>query len=98
VHVQPFLQDVAARQEEIQRPAHVEGGEGHHRADHQPEQAVFAEGDAVQAAHQHHRQQELHRLVEGLHHAERQRAALQPAERDRLGGGVHCIIPWKSCA
>ena len=59
----------------IERPAHVERGHRHERADGEPDQPVFAEGGRVEAAHQQNRQKELKRLVERLHHAERGRGA-----------------------
>src|SRR5262249_16173738 len=44
---------------------------------------VFAEGRRVEAAHQDDRQQELHALVERLHHAQGKGPALQAVQGDR---------------
>jgi hypothetical protein len=68
--MQALLARLRPRHEQIQRAAHVERGDRHHRADREPQQPVLAEGVRVEAARQHHRQQELHRLVEHLDRAE----------------------------
>ena len=77
---------------------HVEGRDVHERSDREPQQPVLAESHGVQAAHQHHRQQELHRVVEGFRRAQGKRAPLQAVQRDRLARGAQARSSWKILA
>src|SRR6266850_297741 len=93
VDVEPARRGVRARQEVVERARHAERGERHHRTDGEPQQAVLAKGGAVEAAHQHHRQQELQRLVERLDRAKRERSPRKALCGDGFCCRVHSL-PW----
>ena len=79
VDVEPPCRAVRARQVVVQAPRHRQGRDGHDRPDRQPQQPVLSEGRGIEAARQHHRQQELDGVVERVRGAQGERARPEPS-------------------